>query len=73
MLAVAVCVTAGLPPVPLTVNVYVPLTLDGTVTRRVEELVAGFGLKLPLAPEGSPRTERLTAELNPPEGVIVTV
>ena len=40
---------------------------------RVDEVVAGFGLKLADAPAGSPLTLRLTGELKPPDGVIVTV
>ncbi len=32
-----------------------------------------MGLKPPLAPEGRPLMERFTAELNPPDRVIVTV
>ena len=39
----------------------------------VEELVAGLGVKLPVAPLGSPLTLKLTLPVNPPEGVIVTV
>jgi hypothetical protein len=38
-----------------------------------EELVAGFGVKLPVAPAGRPLTDKLTGELNPPVRVIVTV
>ena len=64
----------GLPPVPVTVNGYVPRAVEElTVIVRAEELVAGFGLKLPVAPAGSPLTDRVTGELNPPVGVIVTV
>jgi len=38
-----------------------------------DDPVAGLGLKVPLAPDGSPLIERFTGELNPPAGVIVTV
>ena len=62
------------PPVPVTVNTYVPRAVEElTVSLSVEELVAGFGLKLPVVPEGRPLTDKLTGELNPPLGVIVTV
>ena len=46
---------------------------EGTVTVSVEELVAGFGLKLELLPAGKPLTESVTEALNPPVRVIVTV
>ena len=59
---------------PVTVKVYVPReTVDGTLTVKVEELVAGFGLNVPAAPAGRPLTTRLTGELKPPIGVIVMV
>ncbi len=73
-LAVAVRVRVGLPPVPVTVKVYLPLlTLDGTVTVSADVLVAGLGLKEPVAPAGRPLMDSVTGELNPPDGVIVTV
>src|SRR5207247_3243012 len=43
------------------------------VTDRVEDAVAGFGAKLPLAPLGSPPTLRLTWPLKPPVGLMVTL
>ena len=68
------CWIDGVPPVPVTVKVSVPRgTLDGTWTVKVEELVAGFGLNVPVAPRGRPLTTRLTGELKPPVGVIVMV
>ena len=45
----------------------------GTVTVRLDEAVAGLGLKVADAPAGRPVTLRLTDELKPPLGVIVTV
>ena len=67
-------VTGGLPPVPVTVNVYVPLlALEGTCTLNDDEVVAGLGVKVPVAPGGRPVTERFTGELNPLDAVIVTV
>lgn len=70
----AVRVRVGVPPVPVTVKVYVPLrTLEGTLTVSADVVVAGLGLKEPVAPEGRPLIERVTGELNPPDGVMVTV
>ena len=43
------------------------------VTDRVEDAVAGFGAKLPLAPLGSPFTLRLTWPVKPPVGLMVTL
>jgi hypothetical protein len=56
------------------VNVEVPVGVElPVVIFNVEELVAGFGVKVPVAPVGSPLTEKVTPPVNPPEGVIVTV
>jgi len=44
-----------------------------TVIVNAEVLVAGFGLKLPVAPAGRPLTDKVTEELKPAVGVIVTV
>jgi hypothetical protein len=72
--AVAVRVIVGVPPMPVTVKTYVPLAVDElTVNVSAEEVVAGFGLKLPVVPEGRPLTERVTGELKPLLGLIVTV
>jgi len=72
--AVAVCVKSGVPPWPVTVKGYVPRVVEElTVISSAEELVAGFGLKLPEAPAGRPLTDKFTGELNPPVRVIVTV
>jgi hypothetical protein len=71
---VAVCWMAGVPPVPVTVRVYVPRdTPDDTVTVKVDDPVAGLGLNEPAAPEGRPLTARLTEELKPPVLVMLTV
>jgi hypothetical protein len=48
-------------------------TLDGTLIVRVVLVVAGFGVKLLVAPDGTPLTAKLTGELNPLLGVIVTL
>ena len=71
----AVCVTVGLPPVPVTVNLKVPFATEaGTEMLKVEEFVVGFGLKLDVQPTGKPPvTERATGAPNPPLLVTVTV
>ena len=73
--AVAVCVTVGLPPLPLTVKLYVPrATEEGTEMLSTDEFVAGFGLKVGVAPDGRPLvTDKLTPAPNPPVLEIVTV
>jgi hypothetical protein len=49
-------------------------TEEGTERVRVEEFVAGFGLKFDVVPDGRPLiTDRLTPALNPPVLLIVTV
>ena len=47
-------------------------TLSGVVTESVDVVAAGFVLKLPLAPGGSPPTLSVTSPAKPPLGVIVT-
>jgi len=60
--------------VPETVKLYEPGPVEGLTFRvRVEDVVAGSGLKLPVVPEGRPLTESCTVELKPPVGLIVTV
>ena len=72
--AVAVWVKGGVLLWPVTVKGYVPRFVEElTVTFSAEELVAGFGVKLPVAPAGRPLTDKLTDEVNPPVRVIVTV
>jgi hypothetical protein len=68
-------VIVGLPPVPVTVNEYVPLATEpGTVTLRVVDApVAGLGEKVLVAPAGNPFTDIVSCELNPPVRVIATV
>jgi hypothetical protein len=48
-------------------------TEEGTEMLKVDEFVAGFGLKLDVQPDGKPVTERLTGALNAPLLVTVTV
>src|SRR2546428_12345105 len=59
-----------LPLVPEIVSVYLP---DGVVelivTLSVEAVVAGLGLKLPVAPTGSPARPSVTGPLKPPVGL----
>jgi hypothetical protein len=43
------------------------------VTERVDDAVAGFGVKLPLAPLGNPVTLRVTWPVKPPVGLIVVL
>lgn len=72
--AVAVLVTAGVPPVPLTVKLNVPRGApEVTFTVSVEVAVAGFGLKVPVAPLGRPVTLRATGALKPFVGFTCTV
>jgi hypothetical protein len=73
--AFAVCVIAGLPPTPVTVNGYVPFASDrvAVTVSVVEEPLAGFGEKVPVTPAGRPVVDMVTGELKPPVGVIVTV
>jgi len=74
LLSVAVTVCVRVPLVPETVKVYEPRAVEELTFRvRVEDVVAGSGLKLPVVPEGRPRTESCTVELKPPVELIVTV
>ena len=73
-MSVAVAVWVKVPPWPVTVKGYVPRFVEElAVTFSADELVAGFGVKLPVAPAGRPFTDKFTGELNPPVRVIVTV
>ena len=60
---------------PVTVKGYVPRCVVGlTTTVSVEELPeAGLGMKVGVAPDGSPLIVKLTGELKPFVRVIVTV
>src|SRR5258705_9168397 len=68
---VVVCVREPLTPVIVTVEVPVGV-LALVVTERVDVVAAGFGVKLPLAPLGSPLTLRVTWPVKAPIGLIVT-
>ena len=71
----AVRVKVGVPPVPVTVKGYVPKRVEAaTVILSVDVLPdAGLGVKVGVAPAGSPLMVKLTGALNPPVRVIVTV
>ena len=67
---VVVCVRAPLTPVIVSVEVPIGVVAM-VVTDRVEDEVAGFGLKLPVAPVGNPLTLNVTWPPKPNSGVIV--
>jgi hypothetical protein len=73
--ALAVRVSVGEPPVPVTVKTKDPAAvLEATVRVSVEEAaVAGLGLKAPVVPAGRPETDRVTAAVKPPVRVMSTV
>ena len=51
-----------------------PLGVDElTVRVSVVDVVAGFGMKESVVPDGKPATENVTSELKPLIGLIVTV
>lgn len=65
------------PPLPVMVIGYVPRgALLETVSVKSEVPEPGaaieLGLKLPVTPEGRPVADNATAELNPPETLVVT-
>lgn len=73
---VAVCVMP--PPVPVTVIVYVPVAVveaTAMLMADVPEPGAAIeaGLKLTVTPVGWPDADNATAELNPPEALVVIV
>ena len=62
------------PPIPVIVSALLPGFVDRLiVTVKVELPLAGLGVKLALAPTGSPLTLRVTRLVKPLPGVIVTV
>ena len=72
--SVAVVVRVKLPLTPVIVSVYVPTgVLVLVITESVAEVVAGFGVKLPVAPAGRPLTVNVTWPVNPLIGVTATV
>ena len=72
--SVAVVVRVKLPLTPVIVSVYVPTgVLVLVITESVAEVVAGFGVKLPVAPAGRPLAVNATWPVNPLIGVTATV
>src|SRR5260370_1065373 len=70
--ATVLCVRPPLTPV--IGSVWDPVGVLGfVVSGSLDEPVAGFGLKLPLAPLGSPLTLKVTWPLKPPVGLTVTL
>jgi hypothetical protein len=63
------------PPVPVTVNEYVPFATEraAVTVSVVEEPPAGFGEKVPVTPDGRPVTDIFSVEAKPPVRVIATV
>jgi len=62
------------PLTPVMVSGNVPAgVLAVALTVRVEDPVAGFGLKLPVAPVGNPLTLNVTAPVKPLIGVMLTL
>jgi len=71
---VTLAVCESVPEVPVIVSADVPGgVLERVRTVSVEDVVAELGLKLALAPGGSPLTVIATGELKPLAGVIDTV
>src|SRR5207245_4411326 len=70
--SVTVVVCVRLPLTPVTVSVEVPSGVLGpVVTESVEDPVAGFGVKLPLAPLGRPLTLSVSWQGQPPDLLIL--
>jgi hypothetical protein len=69
---VVVCVSVPLTPVIVSIKLPAGV-LASVVTERLDDPVDGFGVKLPLAPVGSPLTLRVTWPVKPPVGPIVTL
>src|SRR5206468_3871327 len=69
-----VVVRVRLPLTPVIVRVKAPVgVLELVITERVEDAVAGFGSKEPLAPLGSPSKLRLAWPVKPPVALIMTL
>ena len=68
---VVVCVSVPLTPVSVSIKLPAGV-LAAVVTERLDDAVAGFGVKLPLAPVGRPLTLKVTWPVKPPVGLIVT-
>jgi hypothetical protein len=68
-------VIAGLTPIPVTVNGYVPFASDRVAVsvRVVDESLAGLGEKVAVTPAGRPLADIVTGDVKLPVRVIVTV
>ena len=66
---------AGLPPIPVTVNGYVPFASErvAVTVRVVDEPPAGLGENVPVTPEGRPLTDIVNGDAKPPLRAIATV
>src|SRR5439155_2469730 len=71
--SMTVVVRVRLPLTPVIVTVKVPAgVVVLVVTENVDDVVVGFGVKLPLAPAGNPLALNVTAPVKPLSGVIIT-
>jgi hypothetical protein len=73
---VTVVECTSVPAVPVMVSVYVPAGVEVLVVTVIVELpdtATEPGLKLAVAPVGSPLALNVTVPLNPPDGVTVAV
>src|SRR5436309_13450780 len=69
-----VVVRVRLPLIPVIVRVKAPVgVLELVITERVEDAVAGFGSKEPLAPLGSPSKLRCASRVQPPVALLMTL
>src|SRR5206468_10237221 len=69
-----VVVRVRLPLIPVIVRVKAPVgVLELVITERVEDAVAGFGSKEPLAPLGSPSQPRMACPPKPPVARLMTL
>jgi hypothetical protein len=73
MVSVTVVEWVRAPLVPVIVSVYEPKAAVPVFTVNVELPVVGLGLKLALAPDGTPVTLNVTDPVNPLSGVSVAV
>jgi len=74
VLSETVVVCVSVPLTPVSVSIKLPAgVLVPVVTERLDDAVAGFGVKLALAPVGRPLTLKVTWPVKPPVGLIVTL
>ena len=71
--SVTVAVWVNAPLIPVMVSVELPVgVVARVVTLSVDVAVAGFVVKVPVAPVGNPATLSVTEPVKPPDGVMVT-